>query len=598
MIPSRHDAFAQLVWIAPGADSLVALASSSSPWLKVRDDPGAVLLLARQTVFDCPPKFSFCTSRLQTPALFDQVLANLDAEGHVNWNDPKAFPIYIACWRIARLASRVVQVLETGDPDEAWTAGMLAPLGWLAAAAVNRSGAEEAPANGALSLPNHVVEPHGSAFDGAGLARRLLRAWQLPTCLIAAAAHLSLPVETAVALGADALLFRAVQLAVEILRQHGDVLDLRASASGPEIAASLNMSTVQLDRLEAEALVLASDQPPQRSWGRPSEMPLLRELLSLAAENRRLRESPAVSKLEGQVDALHRTVREQHWSFFRRLEECKLSAMAEFAAGAGHEINNPLAVISGQAQYLLRTIEEEGPVQKLLQEIGEAPAHEGQPPSEQTTLRIPTARFRDCLQKSIQQTQRIHEVLRQLMQFARPSRPQKQSVDVVVLLREVLTAHDELALERKVRLVIADHGRNLTVLADPVQLRTALGCIVKNAIEAAGSGGWVNVRLEQVGNEQIKLVVEDSGPGPDRQQREHLFEPFYSGRQAGRGRGLGLPIAWRLAREQKGDVEFVPLSDGPTRFVVTLPAAPRPDSAPAAPAAVSVNGARCNGLAH
>src|SRR5207247_8449903 len=69
----------------------------------------------------------------------------------------------------------------------------------------------------------------------------------------------------------------------------------------------------------------------------------------------------------------------------------------------------------------------------------------------------------------------------------------------------------------------------------------------------------------------IELIVEDSGPGPDAHQREHMFDPFYSGRKAGRGRGLGLSIAWRLARQLGGDVRFDEVPGSPTRFVLTLP---------------------------
>jgi hypothetical protein len=50
-----------------------------------------------------------------------------------------------------------------------------------------------------------------------------------------------------------------------------------------------------------------------------------------------------------------------------------------------------------------------------------------------------------------------------------------------------------------------------------------------------------------------------------------MFDPFYSGRQAGRGRGLGLPTAWRLAREHGGHVYFAERADGPTRFALRLP---------------------------
>jgi signal transduction histidine kinase len=69
----------------------------------------------------------------------------------------------------------------------------------------------------------------------------------------------------------------------------------------------------------------------------------------------------------------------------------------------------------------------------------------------------------------------------------------------------------------------------------------------------------------------LQIVFEDSGIGPPAGHREDLFNPFYSGREAGRGRGLGLPTAWRLAHEHGGDVAYDPVPGGPTRFVLTLP---------------------------
>jgi signal transduction histidine kinase len=259
----------------------------------------------------------------------------------------------------------------------------------------------------------------------------------------------------------------------------------------------------------------------------------------LAAENRRLGNVPLLERLETEVDDLHRAVEEQHSSALDQLQARKLSALAEFAAGAGHEINNPLAVISGQAQYLLR---------------GEGDSSRQQ-----------------ALQTIIGQSQRIHETLRELMQFARPSRSQKQELDILSLVREVLTSLTELAADRRVRLVFPENHEAVHLHADPAHLRTALTCLLRNAIEAAGADGWAGVRLERIGPDQVDVVVEDSGSGPAWQQREHLFDPFYSGRPAGRGRGLGLPTAWRLAREQGGDVRFIGLPGGPTRFVLSLP---------------------------
>src|SRR5207302_8037863 len=125
--------------------------------------------------------------------------------------------------------------------------------------------------------------------------------------------------------------------------------------------------------------------------------------------------------------------------------------------------------------------------------------------------------------------------------------------------------------DRKVRLVCAEPPAPVAVHADPSQARTALACLLRNALEAAPAEGWAGVRVEVGGAGAVALIVEDNGNGPAPGDREHLFDPFYSGRKAGRGRGLGLPTAWRLARQHDGDVRFDAAAQGLTRFVLTLP---------------------------
>jgi signal transduction histidine kinase len=72
----------------------------------------------------------------------------------------------------------------------------------------------------------------------------------------------------------------------------------------------------------------------------------------------------------------------------------------------------------------------------------------------------------------------------------------------------------------------------------------------------------------------VEVLIEDSGRELPPQQREHLFDPFYSGRSAGRGAGLGLPTAWSLTRQQGGDVYLSSQPGEPTRFVMRLPLPP------------------------
>src|SRR5205823_6449116 len=107
----------------------------------------------------------------------------------------------------------------------------------------------------------------------------------------------------------------------------------------------------------------------------------------------------------------------------------------------------------------------------------------------------------------------------------------------------------------------------------PAQVKIALTCLVRNAVEAAPAEGWAAVRVEVVDEHTLELVVEDNGGGPSGADLEHLFDPFYSGRKAGRGRGLGLPTAWRLARQHSGDVYFAGSDTGATRFVLRWPRA-------------------------
>jgi signal transduction histidine kinase len=107
--------------------------------------------------------------------------------------------------------------------------------------------------------------------------------------------------------------------------------------------------------------------------------------------------------------------------------------------------------------------------------------------------------------------------------------------------------------------------------ADREQIFRALSALLRNAIEAAPEGGWAGVSIETEHPNTVHFVVEDSGPGPNSDHRDRIFDPFFSGRDAGRGRGLGLPIAWRLARLHDGDVFLADRNGGPTCFILSLP---------------------------
>src|SRR5262249_46296286 len=153
------------------------------------------------------------------------------------------------------------------------------------------------------------------------------------------------PLEHARRLGVDPLLFALTRLAAQLARQRGVELGLLGDVDLSAEEALTGLRLVDLDTLE-----LPAEESPPLTFADPHQQPLLRDLLALAGENRRLRNAPRLAALEGELDDLHAALGEQVRGESERLRAAKLSGLAEFAAGASHEINNPLAVISGQAQ--------------------------------------------------------------------------------------------------------------------------------------------------------------------------------------------------------------------------------------------------------
>lgn len=563
MKPRRAHA-KDLPWLTPSAHSLRALARSrlADIWPLVRSDPGLVLLIART----CRRRSSAsglaaCDVRVLRASL--QYLQSTPETGFVDWSRAGCRVVHSTALSHAQIAAGLAELVPGCDRQQAWVAGLCAALGWMAACAIDPV------------LVEKTVGGHATAgFDAAGLARRVSNAWRLPRWLSAIAGHLALPAEFAVRLGADQTLFQVAQLAVLLGQRAGTGLRLAVGAETSELLASLRIG---LDQAEAIVAGIAQQPATPLQWESPASQPLLIDLLELALRDRSRRERAQLERLHRDVDRLEDVLASRRGDEKARLETLKLAALAEFAAGAGHEINNPLAVISGQAQYLLKQLD-----------VLDGPPDEIDSPAEYlANLR---SELTPSLQKIIGQTQRIHGILTELMQFARPGTPKAQRVDAGDIVQETRQELQALAEARQVRLVGESPDVPIAIHADPAQVRAALTALVRNAIEAAPRGGWASVRIERDDAERVALLIEDNGPGPGPIAQEHLFDPFFSGRIAGRGRGLGLPTAWRLACQQHGDLRYDGTHEGVTRFRLILPAAG------AAPVPVYANGR--NGAAH
>ncbi len=238
-------------------------------------------------------------------------------------------------------------------------------------------------------------------------------------------------------------------------------------------------------------------------------------------------------------------------SFERRLEHAKLEALKELAYGASHEINNPLANISARAQTLLR--DERDPER------------------------------RRALEAIHQQALRAHEMISDLMLFARPPRLEVRPCDTAALARQVLAEVADDCARRNIVTSLVIESAPPEIDGDPVQLAVALKALVLNAMEAIGADGAIQVTVQAFEAAEgdadsgespfhgVRIEVRDDGPGIDPAARPHLFEPFFSGREAGRGLGFGLPKAWRIVTLHGGRIEAAPAADRGAAFVIELP---------------------------
>lgn len=219
-----------------------------------------------------------------------------------------------------------------------------------------------------------------------------------------------------------------------------------------------------------------------------------------------------------------------------RLEQAKLAALVEFAAGAGHEINNPVATIAGRAQQLLRTEDDPARRQALATIVGQA--------------------------------YRIRDMIGDLMVFANPPQPRPMRFDLAATAREVAESQRAAACDRGIGLT-CNSVDPVFLWADASQISVALAEILRNAIESVPDGGRISLACREAG-ESIVCEVTDSGPGFSPEERDHAFDPFYSGRQAGRGLGFGLPKAWRIVTMAGGTIT-IDDSDGDTTVAIHLP---------------------------
>jgi putative nucleotidyltransferase with HDIG domain len=223
------------------------------------------------------------------------------------------------------------------------------------------------------------------------------------------------------------------------------------------------------------------------------------------------------------------------------ITEISLNALVEMSAGIAHELNNPLAVISGRAQLLADA---------------------------------------ETNQKKKQTLRQIHENARQassvvedLMVFAEPPPPRTTHTDIKQILDEAVQLASQKANVESIKVQVEITEGIKDVFVDSAQIASAIANIICNSLESYTDRiGPINITADtDEGDELVRLQISDQGCGMDAETLRKATQPFFSAKPAGRKRGMGLAYANRLIHLNKGTLQIASQPGSGTTVTITLP---------------------------
>jgi signal transduction histidine kinase len=248
----------------------------------------------------------------------------------------------------------------------------------------------------------------------------------------------------------------------------------------------------------------------------------------------------------------------------------KLASLGRLAAGVAHEINNPLAYVTNNLAVLRRDMLD---ALAVLDAYRRGQAAEAARLEEETDL----AYFRDNLartcDKSLEGLQRVRDIVNNLRDFARLDEAEFQEADLNAALASAAEVLGHEIKKKSIRLEFKPEPLP-PVLCQAGKLNQVFLNLLLNGVQACQPGGTVTARTRQETGTGVVVEVEDNGSGIWPEHLPRLFEPFFTTRPVGEGRGLGLAVSFGIVREHGGTIEVESAVGRGSTFRVRLPLRP------------------------
>src|SRR5258708_3565980 len=242
-------------------------------------------------------------------------------------------------------------------------------------------------------------------------------------------------------------------------------------------------------------------------------------------------------KVAERTHDLHETLRQLSDAQESLVRREKLAMRGELASGVGHELRNPLGVMTN-AIYYLKAVLATAP--KNVQE------------------------YLEILQKQVTVSEKI---VSDLLDFSRSKPPKREPASIETITYAQV---DRLGATNGVRITAKFPQDLAPVLVDQVQIGQIILNLLTNALQAIDGNGAVSIRAERAGD-LVHVAAEESGPGVARENASKIFEPLFTTKA--RGIGLGLAVSRMLARANEGELDLRRGSGGGALFRLTLPVA-------------------------
>jgi len=232
----------------------------------------------------------------------------------------------------------------------------------------------------------------------------------------------------------------------------------------------------------------------------------------------------------------------------------RLVTVGKLASGIAHELGTPLNVVSGRAKMISQSPEASEPVRNNARIV-------------------------------MEQSERMTQIIRQLLDFARAGKPNKALVDLQHLAASTLSLLRPIADKRRVTLRFEAGDPVREVVADAAQLQQVLTNLVVNAVQASPPSSVVEIGLRAASNASkpgaatppaaargfVCITICDHGTGMGEDTLERVFEPFFTTKDVGEGTGLGLAVAYGIVQEHGGFITVESKLGEGSRFEVYLP---------------------------